>query len=163
MLRQTIFLTAIACCSTWLTAAEPDVESFSAAFEVLQRECIACHGHELQMADLRLDTRESAMNVIEPGNSENSLLVQRMTDKSLGLTMPPTFDSSKLPQKDQDVLIKWIDAGAKWPKGRSLQVAPSVVKHREQIKAIRQQIRGAKYDAALIAIDATDGCPQLSR
>ena len=116
MMRKTLFLSAtIVCCSTLLKAAEPEVESFASAVEVLQRECIDCHGHELQMAGLRLDTHEAAMTVIEPGNSEDSLLVQRLTDKSLGLTMPPTFDNSKLPQKDRDTLIKGINAGARWP------------------------------------------------
>lgn len=155
MMRKTLFLsTTIVCCSSLLNAAEPDVESFTSAAEILQRECIACHGHELQMAGLRLDTRESAMSVIEPGDSKDSLLIQRMTDKSLGLTMPPTFDSSKLPQKDRDILIKWIDEGAKWPKKRSLQIAPSVVKHQKEIKAVRQQIRRGDFAAALKLIDA---------
>ena len=77
MMRTTLCLSvAIAGSATVLVAAEPDGKSFASAARVLQRECIACHGHELQMAGLRLDTRQSAMTVIEPGNSDDSLLVQ---------------------------------------------------------------------------------------
>ncbi len=78
------------------TSAEEAPKDFKSAAQILKRECISCHGPELQMGELRLDRRKDAMLVIEPGKSSESVLVQRLTEKSMGILMPPrsTFPAS---------------------------------------------------------------------
>jgi hypothetical protein len=49
---------------------EANAEDFNAAAEILCRECISCHGGDLQISGLRLDRREDALSVIEPGHSD---------------------------------------------------------------------------------------------
>lgn len=86
---------------------------------ILKDKCIDCHDATLQMANLRLDSLQ-AMNdasVIEQGDAENSLLIQRLHDRDLGVLMPPT---GKLPKADVEILTKWIDQGAEWPEGLTL-------------------------------------------
>lgn len=98
---------------------------------ILRQHCIDCHGPTMQLADLRLDERKYAMaegedrGLIKPGKSADSLLIQRLVDKKLGLIMPPTFpffpeDKVGLPDAQIQTLKQWIDEGAAWPEQISL-------------------------------------------
>ncbi|MCE9524905.1 MAG: ankyrin repeat domain-containing protein [Planctomycetales bacterium] len=95
---------------------------------ILTRHCLKCHGPEMQLADLRLDQKRYAItegavrDLIKPGHSADSLLIRRLTDKKLGLLMPPGFpfypqDELGLPKKQIETLTRWIDEGAAWPEG----------------------------------------------
>lgn len=98
---------------------------------ILQQRCIDCHGSVLKLGGVRLDQRRFALvegqmrGLVVPGNSEESLLIQRLTDKSLGLIMPPSFpffpgEKVGLPDEQIAVLKRWIDEGADWPDGMNL-------------------------------------------
>lgn len=123
---------------------------------ILREKCIDCHGPEMQLADLRLDQRQFALvdgadrDLIKPGNSAGSLLIQRLVDKELGLIMPPSFpffpeEKPGLPESEIAVLKRWIDEGAEWPEGISLSEETTATQS-PQARALFAAIRAA--DAA---------------
>jgi mono/diheme cytochrome c family protein len=87
------------------------------ALAILQTRCIECHQEKVREGGLRLDLREGLMqggdsgSAIQPGNSTESLLIQRVTagDDS---RMPP--HGSPLDASAIDALREFIDAGAPW-------------------------------------------------
>ena len=107
---------------------------------ILREHCIDCHGPGMRLAGLRLDQRRFAMRggesgrAIEPGTSADSLLIQRLVDKDLGLLMPPenpvfaalgvAWKKFPLPETQINILKRWIDEGADWPEGVTLAAAP---------------------------------------
>ncbi len=99
------------------------------AIEVLATNCSQCHGAQVQMSSLRLDTRDGLIQggakgpVLVTGDSSKSRLMAVVTHTAEP-AMPP---GKKLSDGDLDTLRKWIDAGAPWPKdGGALTVkAPS--------------------------------------
>ena len=82
---------------------------------ILRDKCVECHDASLQMGKLRLDSRLAMVDagVIEVGNGEDSLLIQRLHDRDLGILMPP---SGRLEKADVAALKAWVDAGAHWPE-----------------------------------------------
>jgi ankyrin repeat protein len=113
---------------------------------ILQAHCVECHGPTLQMADLRLDSRSAAMEagVIEPGDSEQSLLVGRLSDKELGILMPPT---GELPAEVIDILKSWIDRGAEWPEGVTLAAGRQASVTDLTMQSVKAAIRAGQIDA----------------
>jgi len=96
---------------------------------ILAQYCVDCHNAELQMADLRFDERQFVLagdrDLVKPGDSAGSLLIQRLVDPKLGIVMPPTFpflpgEKAGLAEEKINLLKAWIDQGAKWPDGVSL-------------------------------------------
>ncbi len=86
---------------------------------ILQDKCVDCHNESLNMAGLRLDSREAMIEsgVLEPGTADKSLLVRRLHERELGILMPPTGTLSK---SEMESLKAWINAGAEWPTGLTL-------------------------------------------
>jgi ankyrin repeat protein len=120
---------------------------------ILRQHCIDCHGPAMQLADLRLDQRKLAIEegadrgLIKAGKSADSLLIQRLVDKKLGLIMPPTFpffpeDKVGLPESQIQVLKQWIDEGATWPEEVSLSEEQSI--ETPQAKALIAAIRAGE-------------------
>jgi hypothetical protein len=111
-------------------AADSENTSFEqGAASVLVRRCLECHQAGNPSGNLVLATHsgllqggESGPSVIA-GNSSDSLLLQRI----LAGEMPPAKRgiSQKLPQQEIDILKSWIDGGAKWPDGRTLDLFES--------------------------------------
>jgi hypothetical protein len=62
---------------------------------ILAARCTSCHGAIRQRAGLRLDTAEFVRKggesgpAIEPGNSDASLLIDRVTETDVAERMPP--------------------------------------------------------------------------
>ena len=83
---------------------------------ILSRHCLPCHGPDqnTRRGDLRLDLKEEALEVITPGNSADSLLVQRITDTDPDEQMPPVDFHESLDELEKSILLRWIDAGAEW-------------------------------------------------
>ena len=92
---------------------------------ILERSCVSCHGAESQKGGLRLDTLSLAKEggdsgpAIVPGNKEESLLLERIH--------LPVDDDEFMPPKEgplsaelKDILNRWIETGANWPKGVQL-------------------------------------------
>jgi hypothetical protein len=83
---------------------------------IFQASCVACHGAERPLGQLRLDS-ETAMrrggisgNVIVPGKSGESLLVRRLLGQGGAPRMPMGADP--LPKAKLELIRAWIDQGA---------------------------------------------------
>lgn len=87
---------------------------------VLSQHCYACHGPAMQMSSLRLDQKQNAMaggnsgQVIKPGDSANSKLIQLVAGVVKDAVMPP--EGERLSRKQVGLLRAWIDQGASWPE-----------------------------------------------
>ncbi len=86
---------------------------------LLAKHCYQCHSANAKRieAKLRLDSLAAQLRggdsgtVIVPGDADSSLLIQAVRYESY--QMPP---KSKLPARDIDTLVRWVDMGAPWPK-----------------------------------------------
>jgi mono/diheme cytochrome c family protein len=82
---------------------------------ILTLNCIACHQGNSATRGLQLDSYENVMNgsdsgkVVVPGDPNQSLLIQRITDMT-GKQMPPQTLMSK---EDIAVIVAWVQQGAK--------------------------------------------------
>ncbi len=95
---------------------------------ILKERCYACHGALKQKGKLRLDTAALAATggrngpAITPGKPAESLLLERVSDTDDKSRMPP---EGKPLTADQIARFKrWIDEGAKAPKGEQPEVDP---------------------------------------
>lgn len=95
---------------------------------LLARRCFACHGAALQKSHLRLDRRadalhggESGIPAIQPGKSNESLLIRYVSGTDPKLVMPPS--GPRLTGAEIKLLKDWIDAGAEWP-GAEVSATP---------------------------------------
>ncbi len=86
---------------------------------ILQKNCAECHGAASQAGNFRIDQKNAALaggktygKVIEPGNSAKSSLLLIVSGKDEDLPMP---QKHKLPDKQVELIRKWIDQGAEWP------------------------------------------------
>ena len=86
---------------------------------VFRQFCFECHGPDRSRGQLRLDRKDLALAggvsgpVIEPGNSEHSLLVRRLLGLGDLQQMPRGRDP--LSPARIAVIRAWIDQGAVWP------------------------------------------------
>jgi cytochrome c553 len=93
---------------------------------VLLGRCVECHNTEEASGGLDLTTLEGLSSggdsgtVIEPGDAESSDLLARVIDAE----MPPPEQgiARPLPASEVDQLRRWIEDGAPWPAGRSLDL-----------------------------------------
>ena len=135
---------------------------------ILQDKCVECHNESLKMAELRLDSREAmiASGVLEPGAADKSLLVRRLHERELGILMPPTGQLSK---SEIENLKNWIDAGAQWPAGLTLDASSRGEAVDERTKALFSMIRNDEFkatremlhDKTLIESKNRHGCTPL--
>ena len=96
---------------------------------LLESTCVNCHGPDDDDGELRLDTKEYALQGGESGTS----LVPGKPDESLLYTrtilpeddddiMPPK--GSPLAKSQTAILKQWIEEGAPWPEGVALTSVP---------------------------------------
>ena len=92
---------------------------------ILSKHCLECHGPDANQrkAGLRLDLYDTAISprkskpaAILPGNSTESLLVQRITSKNPDERMPPPGNGTKLSEVEIETLKTWIDEGASYQR-----------------------------------------------
>ncbi|MCA9024233.1 MAG: PSD1 domain-containing protein [Planctomycetaceae bacterium] len=104
-----------------IVRAEETVNFVKDVRPLLESRCFECHGAETREAGLRLDRKEPALagsdtgQVILPGNSAESPLIERVTTTDSETAMPP--DGERLSPDEVAVLKAWIDGGAVWPDG----------------------------------------------
>jgi len=91
-----------------------DVDFVRQIQPVFAQSCYGCHGPKLQMGGLRLDVRPGR-DVIMPGDSRGSRLIERITSTDAHTRMP--LGGAALAPEKIELLRKWIDAGAPWPEG----------------------------------------------
>jgi len=98
-----------------LTAQQPAVDFGKQVQPIFDGNCTVCHKGASAPAGLHLDTAAGLMKgsasggVILPGNSKDSLLVQRISDTT-GSQMPP---SGPLTKDQIKIITDWVDQGAK--------------------------------------------------
>ena len=90
---------------------------------IFSENCLTCHGPDeaKREAGLRLDTRDGAMaelpddgQAIVPGDSNASLLVERISSHDPADRMPPPSAGEPLSNREIELLKRWIDQGAPW-------------------------------------------------
>lgn len=89
---------------------------------ILAEHCYACHGPdaEARKAKLRLDVPESALAdregyaPIVPGDSEASKLVALILSEDADEVMPPPKHKKPLSEAQKQILVRWIEQGAKY-------------------------------------------------
>ncbi len=95
---------------------------------ILASKCFVCHGPDEnhREADLRLDDREAAVDygAIVPREPKSSLLIERIFSADEELVMPPPESEKQLSPTEQDLLERWIAAGAPYDQHWAF-VAPS--------------------------------------
>ncbi len=97
--------------------ALPAADLNGSAVALLSQKCQSCHGPQVQLSGLRLDTREAILRggkqgaALTPGKPEQSLLFQAVSGAGK-IAMPPT---GALSPAEVSLLRDWIAAGAVWP------------------------------------------------
>jgi hypothetical protein len=90
---------------------------------ILSENCFTCHGpdDEQRKAKLRLDTKDGAFkelrdggHAVVPGDTKNSVLLQRIQSDDPDEHMPPAKSNKKLTAKQVDLIKQWIEQGAHW-------------------------------------------------
>jgi ankyrin repeat protein/mono/diheme cytochrome c family protein len=114
------------------TAAGP-VEFKRDIQPLLERSCVACHSGERAKGGFQMVNRESLLQggkrgdpVIVAGHSSQSALLRLVTDQVEDLEMPPLGKREKFPALTKDEIARlsaWIEQGAVWPEGVSLQAS----------------------------------------
>jgi mono/diheme cytochrome c family protein len=110
---------------------------FDEVSRTLENSCIKCHGPEKQRSSYRLDYFEAALKggeiaefveqaAIVPGDSSQGLFMRFIEaeeeDPMEEIYPMPPGDNPKLSPGQIDILKRWIDAGAPWPAGRTLDL-----------------------------------------
>jgi hypothetical protein len=123
-------------------AAEP-VDFAHDVLPLLESRCAECHTNGTYEGGLSLDTRESLLEseVVVPGNSEESYLMERVAAADPDERMPP--EGKPLTQKEIALFRAWIDQGLAWQPGftfnESRYVAPLRPRRPELPPAVDEQ------------------------
>jgi hypothetical protein len=106
---------------------------------LLERSCTTCHSGEKPRGLFRIDSRDAILKggasgdaAIVPGHSENSSLIDHVSDKVPDSEMPPRAVRERFPALTTDevaLLSAWINQGAEWPMG-VLLTSPKIEKQR---------------------------------
>src|SRR5260370_38969523 len=75
------------------------------------QHCQMCHGAQQQMSGLRLDRADGILRVVQPGSSEGSKLIERVSSTKPGFFMPPM--GARLTATEIATIRAWIDGGAR--------------------------------------------------
>jgi Protein of unknown function (DUF1553)/Protein of unknown function (DUF1549)/Concanavalin A-like lectin/glucanases superfamily/Planctomycete cytochrome C len=109
--------------------AGPSVEFNRDIRPILSDKCYTCHGPDAAAKHIpfRLDSEAAAKAdlgggryAILPGNSDASLLIQRISEARPARRMPPVSTGIKLTDTEIETLRQWIAQGAVWQKHWSL-------------------------------------------
>jgi Protein of unknown function (DUF1553)/Protein of unknown function (DUF1549)/Planctomycete cytochrome C len=87
---------------------------------ILEKHCVECHGGEKSKGGLSLNTRALLLeaDVLEPGDPDNSLMIEVLTAEDPDDRMPPPGKKKPpLNTAEIDVLKRWIAADVPWEEG----------------------------------------------
>lgn len=124
--------------SQWSAA---EVDFVKQVKPILESACLHCHWEKEDEGGFRMDTRELAMKggdggeAIVPGDPmESWLYSSTILNPDDDDIMPPS-EEKPLDKSQTEVLRQWIQEGAKWPDGVTLEVTPRIdfVKHVQPI------------------------------
>lgn len=113
----------------------PDVVNFGEHIRpIFTQHCTACHGGVKQAADLSFVYRESVLPpegwIVEPGEPDDSVLMERVSSTDPNEVMPPPDHGKPLGERQLALLRRWIEQGAPWEAhwAYSAPVAPQLPK-----------------------------------
>ena len=112
------------------SAAVPD-ELAQEVRTLLENHCVQCHGPSQQLNGLRLDSREGALEggysgpSLVLGDGGASALIRRLTSDDPSTRMP--LAAPPLRADQIDVLTRWIDQGAPWPRDAAVRAGSDSV------------------------------------
>ena len=91
---------------------------------ILSDKCYFCHGPDqnTREADLRLDSRSGAADVIESGE-----LIDRITSDDPDIRMPPAESKLSLTDQDKQIIQEWIEQGAVYKGHWAFELLPDSV------------------------------------
>ena len=110
---------------------------------IFKTACYRCHGPEMQMGQLRLDSKPLAFKgglsgkVIVPAKPSESLLLQRVLGQGDKVRMP--LDGSPLSSEQIALIRRWIEEGAVWPGEASVGEA-TLARHWAYVKPVRPKL-----------------------
>jgi ankyrin repeat protein len=98
---------------------------------VLERSCVACHSGARAKGGFQVVNRAALLQggkrgepAVVPGNPDAGRLIHLVQDQVEDLEMPPVAKRGKFPalSKDETARLRdWINQGAAWPEGVTLQ------------------------------------------
>jgi hypothetical protein len=103
------------------TLANGQVDFAHQVVPILHKHCAECHMEEAKKGGFSMNTRESLLEgsedgeVVEPGNSADSLLMEVILSTDKTDRMPPK--GPRLPSDQVEIMRKWIDGGLQWEPG----------------------------------------------
>ncbi len=112
-------------------SAEDAVDFSREILPLLSENCFQCHGPDEanREAELRLDRQDAALAKLDsgapaivPGDSQQSVLFERIISDDSDLLMPPPESGKELSADEIARIQSWIDSGAAWGKHWSFQV-----------------------------------------
>ena len=121
----------IGCGAGWLllalsaAVAEDPVDYQTQVKPLLKRYCVDCHGLSEQSSGLRVDAGQLIFRggdrgpAVVAGRSQESPLYLALLGQGDLKRMP--LDQDPVPQRDIATLKKWIDQGARYPKGEAVR------------------------------------------
>ena len=170
--RAPLFLSALTLVVAGMTAgvgaqgpaSVPAVDFQRDVRPILADNCFQCHGPDqsTRRAGLRLDTQDGAFHegprgaAVVPGDTQASLLYQRIAHSEQGRRMPPPALSNKTLSEDQiDTLTRWIKEGASWDQHWAfkaiVRTTPPVVEDDAWVRTPLDRFVLARLDAEGIA------------
>lgn len=108
---------------TMVSVAQDDAVDFNRDVRpILTKNCTTCHGGVKKAGDVsylyREDTLgkgESGKTIVVPGDPDASEMIRRILTADPDDRMPPPDHHPKpLPEKEIEILTKWIEQGAEW-------------------------------------------------
>lgn len=119
---------------------------------VLEKSCLECHGERKGAGGVRLHTKDAALKdgwngkVLLPGAAAKSALYTTLEiAKGQPHAMPP---DGQLPAAQRDAIKRWIDEGANWPAGRTLQAPGPSMKEADVVSRLHDRIAKSPQPAA---------------
>lgn len=124
-----------------LASAAAKVDFTTQVKPILEAACTHCHGADKDKGDFRLHTKEDLIKGNENGPgltagdlTKSSLYKTLILPHDDDMVMPPAKEGL-LAQSQIEVIKGWIEQGAEWPAGVTLEVKPRIdfVKHIQPI------------------------------
>ena len=111
-LRSLAFLIVVHSC----LIAQESVDFARNVQPILSDHCFHCHGPDEaeRQADLRLDTQDGLLGMVEIGDADSSEIFRRITSDDPEEMMPPPSADGRPTSGDVAILSRWIKEGAVW-------------------------------------------------
>lgn len=91
---------------------------------IFRAHCLECHNEKEAKADFRIDDPDTVLAYIEPEDHESSTMyADYMLSDDPDVLMPPPSKGGPLSPQELAMVRVWINEGATWPEGVTIQVA----------------------------------------